>query len=144
MPRKGPSLRIKVNHRECNGCMSCMTICSTVNESYASLSGARIQVELNPFEGIHKITICRQCDRALCEEACPVGALQRQADDLLVVDHERCTAKTNGCQICVERCPFHTMFWNTVSEKVMKCELCHGDPKCVPACAVGALRIQVL
>lgn len=143
MAPRGPSLRIKVIHKDCSGCLSCMTVCSMANESYASLSGARVQVELHPFEGIHRITICRQCAQAACEKACPVGAIQRQADDLLVVDHERCTAMTDGCRACIDKCPFHAMFWNAISERVMKCELCGGDPECVKACPIGALKLQV-
>jgi len=131
-------IRIKVNRNVCSGCLSCMTVCSMVNESYASLSGARVQVELNPFGGTHQITICQQCTKAACVEACPEGAITRHPVGYLVVDYERCTA----CQACIEACPFGAIFWNPISEKVIKCELCHGDPQCVQACPTGALTVR--
>lgn len=121
-----------------------MTVCSMVNESYASLSGARIQVELSPFEGTPKITICRQCAKAACVEVCPTGAIRRDEEDYLLVDYTRCTASTEGCRECIDKCPFHAMFWNALSERVMKCELCKGNPQCVKTCAVGALTLQIV
>jgi len=139
----GSPLRIKVRQQECNGCLSCMTVCSTVNEAYASLSGARVQVELSPFEGAPKITICRQCAKAACIEECPTGAIARDDDGYILVDYARCTATTDGCRGCIDACPFHAMFWNALTERVMKCELCHGDPQCVKTCAAGALTMQM-
>ena len=133
-------IRIKVNRHVCSGCLSCMTTCSMVNELYASPSGSRVQVELSPFGGTHKIAICRQCNKAQCVEACPEGAISHNADGYLVVDYDLCTA----CQDCIEACPFDAMFWNPISEKVIMCELCGGDPQCVEACATEALTIQVV
>ena len=66
------------------------------------------------------------------------------SDDCLVVDYDRCT----NCRTCIEACPFGAMFWDPISAKVIKCELCRadaqhpGDPQCVQACPTGALAIQ--
>lgn len=133
-------IHIKVDRNVCSGCLSCMTICSMVNESYASLTGARVQVELDPFGGTPQITICRQCTEAPCAEACPEGAITRDPAGYLVVDYDRCTY----CRACVEACPFQAMFWNSISEKVIKCEQCHGDPQCIQACPTGALTIRIV
>jgi len=133
-------IRIRVNRHVCSGCLSCMTTCSMVNESYASLAAARVKVELSPFGGTHQITICRQCTKAACLEACSEGAIARDSDGYLVVDYARCT----GCRACVEACPFDAMFWNPISEQVIKCELCLGDPQCVQACPTGTLTIQIV
>ena len=130
--------KIKVNRHACSGCLSCMTTCSMVNESYASLSAARVKVELRPFGGTHKITICRQCTKAVCQESCPEGAIDRGPDGYLVIEYSRCT----GCQACIEACPFYAMFWNPIADQVIKCELCYGDPQCVEACPTGALVIR--
>jgi len=133
-------IRIKVNRDVCSGCLSCMTTCSMVNEQYASLAGARVQVALNPFGGTHEITICRQCAKPKCAEACPEDAISRNEAGVMIIDYSRCTQ----CKLCIEACPFHAMFWNPISEKVIKCEQCHGDPQCVQACPTGALTIQLV
>jgi Fe-S-cluster-containing hydrogenase component 2 len=74
-------------------------------------------------------------------EACPEGAISREPEiGHLIVDYARCT----GCQACIEACPLDAMFWNPISERAIKCELCDGDPQCVQACAAGALTIRVL
>ena len=133
-------IRIKVDRHICSGCLSCMTTCSMVNESYASLAGSRVQVGLRPFGGTHEIVVCRQCAIAGCQEACPEEAIARDASGCLIVDYDRCTA----CLACIEGCPFGAMLWNPISERVIKCELCHGDPQCVQACPSGALSIRVV
>ena len=133
-------IRIKVNRHLCSGCLSCMTTCSMANELYASLTGSRIRVDLNPFGDTHEITVCPQCVKAACLEACAEGAISRNPDPgHLLVDYGRCT----GCQACVEACPFDAMFWNPISGRVIKCELCQGEPQCVKACASEALTIRV-
>ena len=133
-------IRIKVNRHLCSGCLSCMTTCSMANELYASLTGSRIQVDLSPFRDTHRITLCPQCAKAACMEACPEGAISREpGGGHLLVDYDQCTV----CQACVEACPFDAMFWNPISGRVIKCELCQGEPQCVEACGTGALSIRV-
>ena len=133
-------IRIKVKRDVCSGCLSCMTTCSMFNESYASLTGSRIQVELNPFGDLHKIIICKQCKNPKCAEACPEDAISRHPDGYMVVDYALCTA----CKLCIEACPFDAMLWNPIDEKVIKCELCGGEPQCVEACPTGTLTIQLV
>ena len=134
-------IRIKVNRNVCSGCLSCMTTCSMTNEKYSSLAGARIQVELSPFGGMNKITICQQCVKPKCMEACPEDAISRDPEiGYMLIDYSKCTV----CKACIAACPFHAMFWNPIDEKVMKCELCHGDPQCVKACPTEALTLRVL
>lgn len=131
-------IRIKVNRHLCSGCLSCMTVCSVANESYASLTGARVQVHVNPFEGVNDVVICRECSKAACVEACSQDALVYTPEGYLVIDYERC----NECRDCVEACPFGAIFWNPISAKIVKCEQCHGDPQCVQVCPTGALAIR--
>jgi Fe-S-cluster-containing dehydrogenase component len=134
-------IRIKVNRHVCSGCLSCMTTCSMANELYASLTGSRIRVDLSPFRDTHRITLCPQCVKAACMEACPEDAISHDPDGgHLIVDYDRCT----GCRACIEACPLDAMFWNPISGHVIKCELCGGEPQCVQACATGALTIRVL
>jgi len=117
-----------------------MTYCSMINEGYASLSSARVQVMLDPFRGDHRISICRQCSKAPCAEVCPQDAIiYDPATGALLIDYNLC----DGCGLCAEACPFGALFWDSINERVIKCELCDGSPLCVEVCPTGALALQI-
>jgi anaerobic carbon-monoxide dehydrogenase iron sulfur subunit len=116
-----------------------MTTCSMANEGYASLSAARVQVQLSPFGGTHQILLCRQCPQAACAEACPEECITRRPDGWLEIDYQRCT----GCRACVEACPLDAIYWSPISGQVIKCELCGGDPQCVRVCPTEALVLRI-
>jgi carbon-monoxide dehydrogenase iron sulfur subunit len=137
MPGK---IQLRIDPKVCSGCLSCMTTCSFVNESYVSLAAARVQVVLRPFAATNVIEVCRQCGKAPCAVACKLGAIRQTPDGYWVIDGALC----NGCQDCIAACPFNALFWNPLAGQVIKCELCQGDPQCVQACPTGALVIRIV
>jgi Fe-S-cluster-containing hydrogenase component 2 len=40
---------------------------------------------------------------------------------------------------CLQACPFGTVNYSQVTGKVVKCDLCGGDPQCVAACLTAAI-----
>ena len=44
-----------------------------------------------------------------------------------------------GCKVCTIACPFGTINYNSSTGKVVKCDLCGGDPYCAKACPTGAI-----
>ena len=52
------------------------------------------------------------------------------------VDYEKCI----GCRTCVSVCPFGAMHFVASDRKVIKCDLCDGDPQCVRFCDTKAVR----
>ncbi|MCO1604631.1 4Fe-4S dicluster domain-containing protein [Desulfosporosinus nitroreducens] len=50
---------------------------------------------------------------------CPVGAIQRGEDGIVIQDHEKCL----GCHVCVPACP-HSGMKIMTNGKVGKCTLC--------------------
>ena len=86
--------------------------------------------------------MCFQCDDPVCAHFCPVGAISRSKDGVVVLDEESCT----GCKLCVYGCPYGAMFYNEVKNVAGKCDLCTGrtghglEPACVQHCIGGALR----
>jgi len=128
---------LRFDPSSCTGCLSCMLNCALVNEGLNALSSARIQIDLDPFAARWPATVCRQCTKAPCASVCPVGAIQRDpSGEFWHVDYELCI----GCRSCVEACPFHAMFFDPLTDKVLKYETCAGNPICVRSCAAGALR----
>ena len=128
--------RLRVSRRDCNACMSCQVYCSTARERICAPTSARVRIELDPLEAQHRITLCRQCKKALCAEARPEEAITLSEDGTYwEIDYSRCT----GCRECETACPVNAIFYDTVGERVIKCDTCGGDPLCARVCPTGAL-----
>jgi len=84
---------------------------------------------------------CHHCADAPCAEACLEGAIQKRADDgIVVVDQDRCI----GCRDCFDACPYGIPEFDEAG-KMHKCDMCldrlengHG-PICAATCPTGAL-----
>lgn len=119
----------------CIACGKCELACAFAHGSQGRPARTRINIaRRGPEQGLP--IVCLQCDEAACVGACPTAALARNPDtgaiDML---RDRCV----GCRMCVAACPFGNMLWDDTYRCVQKCDLCGGDPKCVPFCPTGAL-----
>lgn len=121
---------------KCVGCKQCVLSCSFTKEKSFSLGKAR-----NKTLWVHKanmfiLIICQHCEKPLCLDICPTGAISRnEYSGAIVIDNERC----NGCQMCIGICPFGAVSWDADHDCVVKCDLCDGDPECVRHCLYGAI-----
>lgn len=128
---------ISVDPTKCAGCRTCELVCSVKNEGIANPYLARIHVVKWEFECFEIPMVCRQCDNPFCMAVCPVKAITRDENlGRVVVDYNRCI----GCRACVQACPFGGMKYDTRKQRVVKCELCDGDPTCVKFCSTQALQ----
>jgi Fe-S-cluster-containing hydrogenase component 2 len=112
-------------------------VCSVKHEGVSNPSRARISIIKWFMEGFHMPMLCQQCMEAPCVAVCPKDALSRDEHlELVKLDYDLCI----GCKMCVMACPFGGMGIDTVANKVIKCDLCDGDPQCVRFCFPGALQ----
>lgn len=126
-----------VDHERCTGCRLCELVCSVKNTGMSNPSRSRIHIIKWEMEGFELPMVCQQCESAPCMAVCPVDALSRDGDlGRVVIDYDLCI----GCKLCVAACPFGGMGIDTVAKKVIKCELCDGDPACVKFCQPQALQ----
>ncbi len=90
--------------------------------------------------------VCKHCDNAPCQEACPTGALFRTEFDTVVVQQDIC----NGCGYCVPACPFGVIDLDELDGKAHKCTLCYDrlkgglEPACARACPTDSIQFGAL
>lgn len=125
---------------KCTGCQRCAYVCSAVKTGRFAPNKARIQINNFAHKGFSVPSICFQCPGAPCHKACPSEAISRNANDVVVVDAERCS----GCGLCVTACPYGMIEHAEPHGQsvVHKCDTCGGDPACVKECFPGALLFQ--
>lgn len=124
-----------VEVERCIACGKCELACAFAHGSPSRPSQSRIHiVRRGPEAGIP--VVCLQCHEAACVAACPVGALARnEATGAIDMLRDRCIR----CRHCVQACPFGNMRWDDTYHCVQKCDLCGGEPRCIPFCPTGAL-----
>lgn len=126
-----------INFEKCTGCRICELVCSLYRENEVNPSRSRIHIVKWEEEGIDAPIVCQQCEDPLCEAACPTKATTRNPNTgAMVIDHNKCI----GCRTCILACPFGGTAFDPVARKIIKCDLCGGDPKCVQFCPTNALE----
>jgi carbon-monoxide dehydrogenase iron sulfur subunit len=126
-----------VDYDRCTGCRLCEMVCSVNKEGASDPARARIHVIKWEMEGIYVPMFCQHCEDPLCAAVCPVRAIERdEAEGRVRVDKEKCV----GCRSCLSACPFGAIGWDEEKRKVIRCDLCHGDPTCVKFCATKAIQ----
>ena len=127
--------RIVVHAKKCTGCRLCESICAMYNEGVDDVSRARIHVVRDHAWGLSTPVLCYQCGKPPCINVCPADAIHKDEETGMVqIDYDECIA----CGLCASECPFGAII--QLENKVIKCELCGGDPQCVKYCETKAIE----
>ena len=125
-----------VSVAHCIACGKCELACAFAHGSEGRPARTRINILRRAAE-VGTPVVCFQCHDAACVAVCPTDALVRNPrTGAIDVVRERCIL----CRMCVAACPFGNMLWDETYHCVQKCDLCGGEPRCVPFCPTGALR----
>jgi len=128
---------LEVDATKCAGCRTCEMVCSAWHERAINPYQSLVKIIKWEREGEGFPTMCTQCLEAPCMAICPVRAITR--DEILgrtTVDQKKCI----GCRMCMSVCPFGFVQFDPISRRVLKCDLCDGDPICVRFCPYEAIR----
>jgi len=102
--------RVVLNIDKCMGCRSCSAACFYGHRGMPNITYGVIREGALPI-------ICRQCDEPPCVDVCPVNALKKNDNGIVVRSRMLCI----GCRSCVYACK---------------------KPRCVSACPSGALDFR--
>lgn len=134
---EGTGKALMIDHEKCTGCRLCELVCAVKHDGISNPMRSRIRVMKWEQEGLYIPMSCQQCQDAPCLNGCPVNAISKNdALNRVEVDYNVCI----GCRTCVSVCPFGAMSFNTIDRKVIKCDLCDGDPQCVRFCEIKAVE----
>lgn len=125
------------NPDRCTGCRLCELICSLVHTETCNPERSRIQILRMEEKGVNIQTFCQQCEDAACIAVCPVSAINRNKSTWVnELDYELCIK----CKDCIIECPFKGIYFDSIDDKIINCDLCGGDPKCVMFCETRAIE----
>jgi Fe-S-cluster-containing dehydrogenase component len=87
---------------------------------------------------------CHHCGKPPCREACPVDAISRNDQGIVLIDADLCI----GCGDCVDACPFSAMQFDEKAEIAVKCDLCVNrlkdgrPPACASVCPSSCIEFE--
>ncbi len=149
------SLVIDLN--KCTGCYNCQITCKDehVGNDWTPYTKPQsegqfwMKVKETERGSIPKLKIewipilCMHCEKAPCIAACQdIRAIHKRADGLVMIDQAKC----NGCQKCLQACPYGAIYFNADLKVAQKCTMCAhlldqgwAKPRCVSACPTEAM-----
>ncbi len=143
--------QIVLNSKRCIGCHGCTVHCKT--NKNLPLGPILCEISHTPtvyIKGVPRVEFsfrnCHQCSEPYCAIVCPVEALHKREDGIVILDQEKCI----GCMACAGACPWHIPQFNPETDKMIKCDLCVDridqglKPACVSRCTTHALKLVTL
>ena len=141
-----------IDLERCTGCGTC-TIACKVEHGIEVGSGIRVEtvggahpdtpLGTYPHLSMYYLPIlCMHCESVPCRDACPVDAILRQDDGIVLLDIDRCT----GCEECIPACPYGALFFDQDRKIARKCDLCSQrlsagfEPFCALCCPEEAIK----
>jgi len=130
----------------CTGCFACEVACKLEHNLPVGPRWMKV-VQVGPKEVCGKLVMdfvpmhCRHCEDPPCMETCPVDAISKRNDGVVIFNEDLCI----GCNECIEACPFGAPQYDPEKKVVQACNLCYERldlgklPACVQNCPTQAL-----
>lgn len=127
------------DEKNCMGCHACEIACK--QEHGLGLGPRLIRVIENSPDYIP--IYCHHCVEAPCQACCPVEAISRNTQGIVLIDSNLCS----GCKECIEACPFEAMQFDEIGDIAVKCDLCidrlaeNKSPACINVCPTNCIHL---
>ncbi|MFO7852045.1 MAG: 4Fe-4S dicluster domain-containing protein [Bacteroidota bacterium] len=130
------SKKIVIDMMKCRNCNSCEVQCSY--HHHPGNNGMMPLLEKAAFN-----FTCRRCEDAPCIDVCPVDALEKDSNGVVIRSANLCVA----CKSCVMACPFGTMMNNFFEVCKSVCDYCGMNDHpvkllCIETCPENALSLE--
>jgi anaerobic dimethyl sulfoxide reductase subunit B len=144
-----------INQQICSGCKGCTVACKDKNDLEVGINFRRVyhyeegsyvqngDAIVPKVKSYYYSIACNHCKNPRCEPNCPVGAIEKRAEDGVVVIHPDICV---GTRFCVKACPYEAPQFNPNTFKSTKCDFCIDllakgeDPVCVSSCRMRAIE----
>jgi len=126
--------------KNCMGCHACEIACKQEHALGVGPRLVRVTERSPDFIPVY----CHHCARPPCGEACPVDAISRNDQGIVLIDAGLCI----GCRECVEACPLGAMQFEVKQDVAVKCDLCierlaeNKQPACISVCPTGCIHLD--
>jgi len=137
----------------CTGCKACQMACKDRNDLETGLLWRRVYEVVGggwekragvwvPDVVAYNVSMaCNHCEKPVCAWSCPVKAIGKRDDGIVLIETARCI----GCRYCEWACPYNAIRFDARTNTVSKCHFCFDaldsgePPACVSACPLRAL-----
>ena len=133
-------ISLVIKKKDCMGCHACEVACKQEHGLGVGPRLIQVREESPDFIPIY----CHHCARPPCRDACPVEAITRNDQGIVLIDEALCI----GCRDCVEACPFGAMQFEDNREIAVKCDLCihrlaeNKKTACMSVCPTGCISLD--
>ncbi len=132
----------------CSGCKACQVACKDKNgletgilwrRVYEISGGDWLQVGDAWQSSVYAYNLsiaCNHCEKPICMEVCPAGAIYKRADGIVLIETSQCL----GCGYCSWACPYDAPQYDEEERPYDQMQLLHGQYRCrVAASLCGSL-----
>ena len=140
-----------IDQERCIGCEACTVACKNENKGVqgyirvATQDTSQKDTPAGVFPDLRMVflpALCNHCQHPPCVDACPLEAITKEDNGVVILDEETC----DGCQTCLDACPYGAIIFNSETDKAEKCNFCihrivEGlEPFCVICCEGQAIH----
>ena len=130
---------LMIKGTNCMGCHACEVACKQEHGLGVGPRLVQVLEESPDYVPIY----CHHCAKAPCRDVCPVEAIARNEQGIVLIDNDLCI----GCRECLEACPFGAMQFDERLEVAVKCDLClhrlaeNKQPACISVCPTACISL---